>query len=940
MKTRNLTLAILVCFCLPLAGVLYATPAALAAGLEAPVTGKVDVVSAGEATVEGGVLNPNAPGELGEYQYLYKSSGSECEGESATAPEPGLGLEKEAVSPVKLTGLLASDTYTVCLFVRDQAGETALGGPVTFSTPPAPPVITGESSTYVGSTEAAVIAQIDPEGLGASYKVEYGASEAYGQSTEEVSLPAGWASVGVEVSLSGLTPDTQYYYRFVATSAVHETARASENQSFTTLPTGPSHGSEGCPNESLRVGRSASLPDCRAYELVTPTELGRSLDMTFSQGNDRAIPSSDGEHLALETVAAIEPNRETQASVNGTDAVFSRTPEGWKMKSLIVPGGNANVIAIQKDGLFSPDLSQVAFGSTTHLNLVEYSLGEALEFGPVGGPYQTVASVPRGSGEFMGANAGTTGAGGVPPFSDIVFQTTDHEILPPGPERSAAEEANEGSKELYELSEGRLHLVNIIDSGSQIKLVDRCGAGLGRGESYQVPAAAGDAISADGSKVFFMTKYSEEGNCLEPSRLFMRVDNRETVEIPNPEPSMDATYAGATQDGSHVFFKTGPNLVTPTTLYVYDTLTGVVSKIANNVQPLSGSPSPAVVVSEDGSTVYYRTLPLLSVPGHEVYEIFHYDVQTGVSTFVAEAIDSKFEDEPYYTTPNGQFLVFPSLGVTHEPRGTSNNSNENAKQELYRYDATDGSVTCVSCGGGNAPAEGEVEGPEAGSFGGSILPTEDNTPGFTPVSENGEEVFFQTSSRLAPQDTNSTFTNITDPNDPAPGRDVYEWVADGGEEAPGVHCALSVGCTHLISSGEDVGPGVLLGASRDGKNVFFATAAVLAAGATPEFTNIYDARVDGGFPSAVPVSECSACEGVGSPPPLFNTPASETFVGAGNPVSVPVVKTKAKPGKAKSQQKHKLKRKGKPKKGRARKDKKSSVAERRGGFVRASGRGK
>ena len=128
--------------------------------------------------------------------------------------------------------------------------------------------------------------------------------------------------------------------------------------------------------------------------------------------------------------------------------------------------------------------------------------------------------------------------------------------------------------------------------------------------------------------------------------------------------------------------------------------------------------------------------------------------------------------------------------------------------------------------------------------------------------------------------------------------DVYEWEADGVEEAPGVFCHVVIGCTHLISTGEDVGKSTFLGASEDGSNVFFATAAQLVPQATPEFPNIYDARVDGGF--APPKREprpCLSCQGVGSTAPLFGAPASVTFTGAANPVTppsttTPVAKTK------------------------------------------------
>jgi hypothetical protein len=144
------------------------------------------------------------------------------------------------------------------------------------------------------------------------------------------------------------------------------------------------------------------------------------------------------------------------------------------------------------------------------------------------------------------------------------------------------------------------------------------------------------------------------------------------------------------------------------------------------------------------------------------------------------------------------------------------------------------------------------------------------------MSENGQEVFFQTSSRLVPQDTNSTLTQNGVGG--APGMDVYEWEADG---AGG--CSLSQGCTYLLSSGQDVGPAVFLGASLNGENVFFATAAQLVPQATPEFSNIYDVRVEGGLAPPPAESECLSCQGVGSPPPLFSPGASLTFTGAGNP---------------------------------------------------------
>ena len=622
-----------------------------------------------------------------------------------------------------------------------------------------------------------------------------------------------------------------------------------------------------CQNEALREARSASLPDCRAYELVTPENLGRTQDMTFTKDDDHAIPSGDGEHVALEAgLSPLEPNPQTSADAIGTYAVFSRTPEGWVMKSAVARASAAERPFMR---LLSPDLSQVALVSYTALNLGEANNPPAaLEVGPVGGPYAVVANLPERAGtNFLGANAGTPG---VPAFSNVVFSSVDHNLLPPGPELALAEETSVGAPDLYEWTDGVLRLVNVEGEGAHLKLVNnnRCGATLGAGFA-SVGAGTVGAVSADGSNVFFTTEPCEG----EPRSVYMRVDGRETIAIP-PLASVDAPerrpvlYNGATADGSEVFFNTGTPLsaagASSGNLYMYDTMTGVLKRIGN-VREVPGTGGGEVLLSEDGATAYYTASGLIS----------RYDTRTGESMLVATAKPSKLVGEPSYTTPNGEFLVFVAGGIEvdgkREVRGWGHN-------ELYRYDAIDGSVMCVSCGYGVAPEGGEMLEPTSVVYG--TLETEDETPPFVQMSEDGREVFFETTARLLPQDTNSTVTEISSPRG-TPGMDVYEWEADG---AGG--CVLSQGCTYLLSSGENVGPAIFLGASRNGSNVFFSSASQLVPQATPEFTNIYDAREDGGFPPRAVAGECLSCQGVGSPPPLFSVPSSGSFVGAGNPVMV------------------------------------------------------
>jgi hypothetical protein len=654
-----------------------------------------------------------------------------------------------------------------------------------------------------------------------------------------------------------------------------------------------------CPNEALRTGRSGTLPDCRAYELVTPADKGRSQDMTFTNGSEGAAVSGSGERVALQSTATFGPN----PSVLGARLVFSRNPvSGWEMKSVVASGDSAHHINL---ALFSPDLSQVALQWQTQLNLGEPPLDITFEAGPVGGPPALMESIPRAEGQ------GTQFLGASSDFSHVLLGSIDHALLPAGAERIAAEGSDAEAENLYDWTEGHLRLVNVRKNGA---LVSPCGAALGdalsSGEINNY--ATVNAVSQDGSKIFFISPQpyyasGSEPGCEEPARLYMRANGDEPVEVSAPEPGitlapseiLPVRYDYATPDGSKVFFNTETALTSDdpskaNKLFEYDTEAPEgkrLRRIASGVPISYGvgiNAGKGLFFSEDGSTVYVE--PDTSGGAENISRV---ETSTGKSSVVATSSPSVGASEPSYSTPNGEFFLFTSQGIGGEPRGAGHN-------ELYRYDHANGSVMCVTCGTGIAPEQGEVILPK------TVFTTQDDVPALTPLSENGQEVFFQTTARLVPQDTNSTVTEGSSSNG-KPGLDVYEWEADGTGG-----CELSQGCTRLLSSGEASGPSTFLGASRNGSDVFFATPARLVAQDTDEFDDIYDARVGGGFAPSSPARECSSCQGVGSPPPLFSPGASLTFAGAGNPVA-PVVKAKPKPKKKKPKPKHRKKHKGKSK---------------------------
>jgi hypothetical protein len=176
--------------------------------------------------------------------------------------------------------------------------------------------------------------------------------------------------------------------------------------------------------------------------------------------------------------------------------------------------------------------------------------------------------------------------------------------------------------------------------------------------------------------------------------------------------------------------------------------------------------------------------------------------------------------------------------------------------EVYRYDAESGELTCVSCGPGSGPATGNARLQ-------SIFEIQEMASVNSPVeslTSNGDMVFFESSEGLVPQDGNET-------------NDVYRWKKGTG--------------VALISTGQSTGESVLYGVTPSGSDVIFGTREkLLPQDENGSTTRLYDARVQGGFPppEEAVTEPCSgdACQGAASAGPEPPNVASSSLNGGGN----------------------------------------------------------
>jgi hypothetical protein len=157
----------------------------------------------------------------------------------------------------------------------------------------------------------------------------------------------GGTAVAGEVRIAGLEPNTTYHFRLVATNT--DATTPGPDETFTTAS------ATMCPNEALREESSINpatsqpydlgLPDCRAYEQVTPQSKGGT-QTTANAGpgggaTDIAGVASSGENI-LATTPAIwgqPPGYTPLEGDPGTPGEYelSRTANEWRVTPLNPP---------------------------------------------------------------------------------------------------------------------------------------------------------------------------------------------------------------------------------------------------------------------------------------------------------------------------------------------------------------------------------------------------------------------------------------------------------------------------------------------------------------------------------------------------------------------------------------------------------------------------
>lgn len=698
-----------------------------------------------------------------------------------------------------------------------------------------PPKVLEASVVNISETEAEVQATIDPEGGDTSYVIEYVTQETFEEEgfnaariVGEGTVPGESLPTQVGANIAGLTPGASYRVRILAENEAGEAEPVTE-LAFTTYFDAPTTSEAPCPNHDFRIGFSAILPDCRAYELVTPPDTnGRPVRGASFAGDqfsrEQSTPTGDIVSFLIE--GGVLPGTQGVGGLEGDAYKAVRGPSGWGTESAGPSGTEASVV---QPGAVSSDQGH------------SFWLGRGEGSAVIEGKESHYIRYPDGHSELIGRGSLGTDPGAVGRFiteggTHIIFQTRN--LNPAVAQQLEPNAPPTGTFAVYDRTADEVtHVVSLLPGDI-------------------TPLAGEDAIylgaSPDGNGIAFEVD----------GILYLRKDNAVTYEI-----GENVEFAGVSDGGARIFY------VEAGDLYAFDTASeeAIAFSTTGNVIPVNVAPhgtrayfvSPSVLggenpngavaqggkqnlyLSEEGDISFVGTVTLRDVEGEASAQVGTDFDGLGLWT---EAIEQPVRD-PSRLTPDGTVLLFQS-------RANLDGYDPDGFAQIYRFDSVAGRLDCISCVPTRVPASGGASLATSSAVQGSRTEAPSSFFGFVAnLRADGKRAFFESKEPLVSYDTDEV-------------QDVYEWEEEGVGS-----CTRAGGCIYLISSGRSARDNYLFGHSDSGDDVFFTTSDILTNFDSGNTISVYDARVGGGFPEA----SKEACSGEGChpeppPPPAVMTP--------------------------------------------------------------------
>lgn len=654
---------------------------------------------------------------------------------------------------------------------------------------------------------------------------------------------------------------------------------------FMRVPVSASAG-ETCPNEVLREEfHSTLLPGCRVYEMVSPP---------YKEGYELFLDtySSDGEKAIISSFATLDHTLGSGEEAGHSNFYLAaRYATGWRLSAL-----NASSSQFVGQLLLGSEADDGETLWAQHTPAQPASFVRLYVRSPIGvyslvGPDRPDESYEEEPSNAVDKASATRlePAATTHDFSHIVLQAFhDSQSWP------FDETVGEPFRSLYEYSGTNNPaplLVGVEGEKGSHDLIAKCGTVLGSesGSTY-------NALSVSGETIFFTVR-----SCAStPAEVYARVHG--ALISPSPAETVHVSanvcktacgeesgknFEGASEDGTRVFFTSTQKLTetavdgtadgdatqgacagtAPNTggcnLYEYDMTRKSLKAIS-----IGGEVRGVAGIAEDGSRIYYVSLAKPPSAGTNMFgepplaeqpNLYVYDTTSEETKFIATLSAANDSEDWAHEFPrpaevarsNGRYLLFASAASQLTPDDTA------TSRQLFEYkaegDGEPAELVRVTKGeegfneDGNGVNVGVPTAPlaETGGFPGTDFK---QTADPLNISKDGHTIAFVTPGQLSARAV-SAIQGC---------RSVYEFHTDSN--------ALSQGTVGLISDGRDIqgkagtpcGVG-FLGMDGSGADIMFRTADPLL---PPDVdglqSDIYDARVNGGFAAASSPLPCVA----------------------------------------------------------------------------------